>query len=377
MNLNFQYGYATGTEPNELTNVCLRNIHLPPSEHTLGFLYATDALATQLPEIIQQLQDKTGIRHWIGTLGTAIACTQLELYDRPALVIMVGEFPINSFRVLPLTTTKNTLALDNLQPWIADQQACVGIIHGDPTQPDTPILIENLSDTLGGGFFTGGLTSSQNEPLQIADTISSGGISGALFSSHIEIITGHSQGCSTMGGYHTITRSQGNLISTLDNRPALDILKEAAGEVLSRDLNKMGGYIFVGLPVQASDTGDYMVRNLIGIDPERKMIAIGDIARESSAIVFCRRDGNTAREDMLKMLNSLKKRSEGKVIAGGVYHSCLGRGRHQFGDDSAELKLISHVLGDFPLVGFFANGEIFHNRIYAYTGVLTLFLSQP
>ena len=54
--------------------------------------------------------------------------------------------------------------------------------------------------------------------------------------------------------------------------------------------------------------------------------------------------------------------------------SCLARGPALFGDDSQELKTIRDALGDFPLVGFFANGEISHNRLYGYTGVLTLFL---
>jgi small ligand-binding sensory domain FIST len=59
---------------------------------------------------------------------------------------------------------------------------------------------------------------------------------------------------------------------------------------------------------------------------------------------------------------------------GGIYYSCLGRGASLFGPDSSELKMIRDRLGDFPLVGFFCNGEISHNRLYGYTGVLTLFV---
>jgi small ligand-binding sensory domain FIST len=135
----------------------------------------------------------------------------------------------------------------------------------------------------------------------------------------------------------------------------------------------VSGYIFAGLPVPGSDTGDYLVRNLIGIDPSEKLLAIGDNLEDDVPIIFCRRDADTAREDMLRMLTDLKKRAGG-TIRGGVYYTCLGRGRNQFGDDSEELKMIRDQLGDFPLVGFFANGEISHNRLYGYTGVLTLFL---
>jgi small ligand-binding sensory domain FIST len=60
-------------------------------------------------------------------------------------------------------------------------------------------------------------------------------------------------------------------------------------------------------------------------------------------------------------------------IAGAVYVSCSGRGGPHFGGPSAELQWIRHALGDVPLVGFFAGGEIAHHHLYGYTGVLTVF----
>lgn len=372
----FYYGSAAGTDPNALANACLRNLGELDVQNSLGFIYASDALASQLEEILHHLKEKSGVQQWVGTLGHAVLHTNKEIYDRPALVIMLAELPADSFRVLPSISGQVVVHTLPLHAWIAQTRCQFGVIHGDPSNPSTPLLLSEVAENLEGGFFTGGLTSSHTQQLQIADDICSGGVSGVLFSSKLNVITGHTQGCSSLGSYHTITESQRNIIGKLDGRPALDVLKEEAGEVLSRDLKRMGGYIFVGLPVPNNDTGDYMVRNLVGIDEDQKLIAIGDHATESSSIVFCRRDGNTAKEDMLKMLEDLKRRSKGATILGGVYHSCLGRGRHQFGDDSEELKMISEVLGEFPLVGFFANGEIFHDRLYGYTGVLTLYLGE-
>jgi small ligand-binding sensory domain FIST len=88
--------------------------------------------------------------------------------------------------------------------------------------------------------------------------------------------------------------------------------------------------------------------------------------------MFCRRDANTAREDFSRMLAGLKQRLSAPP-RGGVYVSCLGRGAQLFGEDSQELEQIRDELGDFPLVGFYANGEVSQNRLYGYTGVLTLF----
>ena len=90
-------------------------------------------------------------------------------------------------------------------------------------------------------------------------------------------------------------------------------------------------------------------------------------------MMFCRRDAASAVEDMVQMLESIK---EGLFTRprGAVYYSCLGRGASLFGPNSEELTLIRQSLGDIPLVGFFCNGEISHDRLYGYTGVLTLFL---
>jgi small ligand-binding sensory domain FIST len=89
--------------------------------------------------------------------------------------------------------------------------------------------------------------------------------------------------------------------------------------------------------------------------------------------MFCRRDGQTARDDLARMLADLKRRATAP-IKGAVYFTCLGRGPNMFGAPSAELAAIKDELGDVPLVGFFCNGEISHNRVYSYTGVLSLFL---
>jgi small ligand-binding sensory domain FIST len=116
-----------------------------------------------------------------------------------------------------------------------------------------------------------------------------------------------------------------------------------------------------------------MVRNLVGVDPVHKLLAIGDVPQEGAKIMFCRRDYEAAMEDLERMLESMKSGLYAPP-RGGVYYSCIGRGASLFGNDAEELRTIRRVLGDFPLVGFFCNGEISHNRLYGYTGVLTLFL---
>jgi small ligand-binding sensory domain FIST len=123
-----------------------------------------------------------------------------------------------------------------------------------------------------------------------------------------------------------------------------------------------------------SDRADYVVRNLLGLDVQRDIVAVGSELRRGDPVMFVKRDGGTAQADLRRMLHDLLRRAEGRAIRGALYHSCVARGPNMFGSDSAELRTIEAVLGPVPLVGFFTNGEIFRNRLYSYTGVLTLFL---
>jgi small ligand-binding sensory domain FIST len=176
-----------------------------------------------------------------------------------------------------------------------------------------------------------------------------------------------------IGEKHRITRSDANVIIELDGRRALSVFKEDVGELLARDLKRIEGYIFAALPVRGSDTGDYMVRHIVGFDLSQELVGVSEIVETGQSIQFCRRDARAAEEDLVRMIGSLKRRANA-APRGAVYYSCVARGPHMFGEESNELRLIERELGDVPLVGFFCNGEISHNRLYGYTGVLTLFL---
>jgi small ligand-binding sensory domain FIST len=374
---SFKAACVTGQDWQAIADELRAALGPEPACASLGLLYITDALGPYLNNLLEALRSSTGVRDWVGTIGSGICYTGREIYDEPAAAVMLASLPDDSYRLIPAGIDALTDMLETNRNWIAEHAAHFGIVHGDPRNTHVPQLIESLSAELTPGFLVGGLSSASDDHYlqQIAGELYSEGLSGVLLSSAIPVISGLTQGCSPLAGKHTITRSEGNLLAELDGRPALDVFREDIGEVLSKDLSRVAGYIFAGLPVPGSDTGDYLVRNLIGIDPNEKLLAIGDILEDDAPIMFCRRDGGTAREDMLRMLRDIEKRAGGRIRA-GLYYSCLGRGRNQFGDNSEELKMISSQLGDFPLVGFFANGEISHNLLYGYTGVLTLFLEE-
>jgi small ligand-binding sensory domain FIST len=374
-NTSFKASCATGEHWQAVASNCLKQIGTEPSNANFGFLYITDALAPYLQPLLDEFRKHTGINDWIGTVGAGVCCSGREIYDEPAAAIMLATLPPDSYRLIPSGISELSDMLKDNQSWISGNSVHFGVVHGDPRNNHIAQIIESLSADLDPGFLVGGLTSGSNDSLmqQLAGEVGENGLSGVLFSSDIPVISGLTQGCTPLANKHIITRCDGNILAELDDQPALDVFKEDIGETLANDLSSVAGYIYAGLPVAGSDTGDYLVRNIIGIDPDEKLLAIGDNLENDATIMFCRRDGATAREDMLRMLGDLGKRARGQIKA-GLYYSCLGRGRNQFGEDSEELKIIRDQLGDFPLVGFFANGEISHNRLYGYTGVLTLFI---
>ncbi|MCB1803229.1 MAG: FIST C-terminal domain-containing protein [Gammaproteobacteria bacterium] len=363
--------HVTGSDWRDLCDRLLARLD-PDDSGQLAFLYIADEVAADSDRIVDYLRNHSHIPHWVGCVGLGLCSNGRETYEEPALAALITPLGNDDFRIIPTLVNDPSEWLSATAAWRAKSLASVAVVHGDPGSAQLPDQLVALSDGLQGGFLVGGIASASQLPVQIADRAVNGGVSGVLFSGTVAISTGLTQGCSLIGERHRVTRCQRNIIETIDDRPALDVFRESIGEELASDLNQVGGLIFVALPVNGSDTGDYLVRNLIGLDPERGLVAIGDLVEPGMEIQFARRDPDTARADLERMITHLKNRLAGPA-RGGLYFSCLGRGRHQFGDDSAEMKLVRELLGDVPLAGFYANGEISHNRLYGYTGVLTLF----
>ena len=352
---------------------CANSLGGNPIGDNLGFVYVTDELAANLSEIHAFLIKATGIRHWVGSVGLGICADSFEYFGRPAMAVMTASLPEDAFRVFPtLEGYPNGLDAE-AQDWIKKASPRFGIVHGDPNNPIIPDLLDELSD-VSSTFLVGGLTASQSQGNhQVAGSITGGGLSGVLFSPEVKVATGLTQGCEPIAESHLISDCVDNIIIGLDGRQALDVFNEDIGQEMSQDLNQVAGYIHAAIPIEGTDTGDYMVRNLIAIDPVRGWLAIGGLLEPGGRVMFVRRDPKSASADLKNMLTKLKHRLGGPP-RGGVYFSCLARGPSLFGEEGQEMSLIRENLGDMPLVGFYAGGEINNNRLYAYTGVLSLFL---
>ncbi len=345
--------------------------------YTLGFIYVTDNLAENLASILTYLRKETGIQHWVGSVGVGICAVasnnrygSAEYFDQGAMAVMAMALPTNAFQVLPTIESKFEELPSETLNWIDESGSLFGVVHGDPANVLVPSLIEELTAKTSG-FLVGGLTSSRTQSYQVADQVTSGGLSGVMFSPSLEVVTCLSQGCVPLEGSHLISDCIDNIVIGLDGRAALEVFKEDIGEELVADLAQVPGLVHAALPIEGSDTGDYLVRPLVGIDDERGWLAIGEHVETGQRIFFVRRDPLSAEIDMRNRLENLKKRF-GKKPRAALYYTCVGRGPSMFGIEGHELSIIEDVFSDVPLIGFFGNGEISYNRLYGYTGVLTL-----
>ncbi|HET9699926.1 MAG TPA: FIST C-terminal domain-containing protein [Burkholderiales bacterium] len=352
---------------------CIGQLGSAAAGANLGFVYASDAFAAELPEILTRLERTTGVAEWTGSVGVGISAPGREYHETPALSLLLGRFPEGSFRVFAIRDSGLPGFLREHGDWIRDTGCRFGVVHGDPTNPRLPALIGHVANAMSDGFLVGGLTSSRESHLQVAGKVTSGGLSGVLFAPEVAVATHLTQSCLPFGETHEITDCGGGVVATLDHRPALDVFSEEVGDILTRDLRQAARYIGAALPVPGSDTADYLVRNLVGFDPRRRLLAIGEALEPGQRVRFCRRDPVGARQDLERMLAELRGRV-GATPRGGLYFSCVGRGRHLFGDNSEELSFIEREFPGLPLAGFFCSGEISFNRLYGYTGVLALFL---
>jgi small ligand-binding sensory domain FIST len=315
----------------------------------LGVVYATDAFGDKLPAIVELLTERTGVNAWVGTVGFGVIANNQAYYDRPGLAVMLAPIKEREF------------ALFDCVPPPAPPGAStppVALVHMDPRSAGATDL---LTAARGDRFD------------QVAGMITDGGVSGVVFAPGVAAATGLSQGCAPIGPTRRITRVVENIITEIDGAPALDALRRDLTDagLPVENLRRMGGLIFAGFPVANSDTGDYVVANLVGVDDEKGWIAVAEDIGDHDSILFCRRDRIAAEADLTFMARRVRARAG--EVRGAIYVTCLARGPHTFASAKAEVALLQEALEDAPLVGFFANGEISQERLYRYTGVLTVF----
>jgi small ligand-binding sensory domain FIST len=177
-------------------------------------------------------------------------------------------------------------------------------------------------------------------------------------SGEIDVDTIVAQGCRPIGQPSFVTRCQRNVLFEIDGRPPLRVLEELYQTLGERDRELFRHSLFLGIVMNELQheyrQGDFLIRNLIGIDQEAGAIAVGAMLHEGMVVQYHLRDARTSAED----LESLLARYEVTEPGGSLLFSCLGRGVHLYGRPDHDTDLFRRRLGEVPLGGFFCNGEI-------------------
>lgn len=377
---------AAGADWRDATRAALAQLE-PRREQmaacTLGFLYITDALAGDAASILDLVRTVTGVKHWVGASGLGVCAGGQSFIDKPAVALMLGAFAPGSFSLFPAVDLDLSPATAALAPWLAENDPMLVLMHGDPLSDNDPAhTLAELAQAVGG-FAAGGLASGRGAHVQFADEAVQGGLSGAAFAAEVEVMTALSQGCAPMGTRHTITRCHENMVRELDGRPAFAVFAEelkalATAGGPSAEMEEGGtinirGEVHVAFPLPGREARDYLVRHALGIDPDEGWIAVAHPVREDMPMIFVHRDETTVRADLARTLLELRERvmrQQGDFAPrGGIYISCVAR--TAIGD---EMALVREIMGDIPLAGFYANGEIAGGHLYGYSAVMILFL---
>lgn len=408
----FPYAHAAHPQWNMAATLVLAQLRaqmaLPDAytAPTLALLYITDHYAAAAQEILEHLQAELPlVTDWSGTVGLGIVANNVEYWDEPAMAVMLLELPVDQYRVF-----------SGVAPLGLGFEADTALVHADGSTADLSDLIAEMAQRTHSGYLFGGLTSGRAENLQFAvggdgnisghggaSGVFTGGLSGVAWGAGVGVVSRITQGCMPVAPVRRVSAADHNMVLSLDGEPALDVMLRDLSISLDAPQEALDVVraTLVGLtgPPVASDlshnsvvratrnavqtrTGslgdDAVVRHIIGLDPARRGVAVASAVQEGAALVFCQRNAQAARVDLTRMCAEVRDEIESasgpaRHMAGAVYVSCTGRGGAYFGGPSAEMQVVRRALGDIPLVGFFAGGEIAHDRLYGYTGVLTVF----
>ncbi len=362
----FRVALALDEDPAAAVEAIARDLSAKGQGGSIGFVYATDKFKADLGAITDLLRERTGIANWVGTLGLGIIAGQHGVFNKPALAAMIGTWPQSDIKLFEEVSGK-------MAPPFGQQDfgLAKAIVHVDPRNQTFDELLQSLVEN-SGAYLVGGLTASRSRRFdQIAGKLTQGGVSGLFLGPEVDVTIGVAQGCVAIGPIRTISEAEDNLITKLDGGSPLKALLDDLSATDEESLRRVLQSLHVALPVAHSDTGDYVVRNLVTIDAEKGHIAIGERIEPGRKIFFCQRDRAAATKDLTFMVQKLKARAG--TIHGALYVSCCGRGPSVFESADAEVGLVQEGLGNVPLIGFYANGEIAGDRVYGYTGVLALF----
>jgi len=326
---------------------------------------------------------ETGGVPLIGCVAEAVAGGAREVESEPAVSLWLAADlgPVETFAMEYVRTTSGG-AFGGYR--FGHRPAGVHLMICDPFTFPADGLLAHLNDQRPGAVVMGGMASaalrSRQSQLFLGDRVLSRGAVGV----HLPQAEVHSlvaQGCRPVGDAYIITGAEGHVIQELGGRPPLTRLQEMAAALPGRDQELLGQGVLLGVVIDEYRTepgqGDFLIRGLVGADPESGAMAVGDEIQVGQTVQFHVRDAQSADEDLRRALERATAALGGRRPAGALLFTCNGRGSRMFSEPDHDAGLIATMLGDVPLAGFFCAGELGpvggQNFLHTFTASIALF----
>jgi len=357
----------------------------------LGFLFISSAYASEYPRLVPLILEKLPISVLIGSGGGGIigidADNQAqEIEGNPALSLTVAHLPGVNVQAFQISGDQIPDLDSAAQAWtdltgVSPEQQPNFILLADPFFSKVNDLLEGLDFAYPKAKKIGGLASAMAMGMQTGlfyhspdnqDTaLIREGMVGVALSGNIEVDAIVAQGCRPVGPQYQVTQGERNVLTEVAQveengveqaRPPLQALRELMNELSPEDQELAQNSLFLGIARDEFklelQQGDFLIRNLLGVDPKVGAIAVGDRLRPGQRIQFHLRDGNTSAEDLEVLLKQYQQQKQASSPVGALLFSCLGRGKELYGEPNFDSQLFREAVNQIPVGGFFCNGEI-------------------
>ena len=320
-------------------------------------LFASAAYADSYADLLREAAVRTGARELIGCSASGVIGVQRELEGVPALAALAVRLPAGSL-----------LNVRRLEPGDASElgwpRSDVNglLILADPFTTDVTALVSGLERAYPGVPLVGGLATGNPGVRQThifcGSEAAPGGavVLGLGGSATLRAVV--SQGCQPIGRPWTITEADGPIVRNIGNRPAYQVLAETVRSLEPEERQRAARNLLVGLAMDeyrsSFGRGDFLIRNLMAVDPSSGAIAIAGEPHVGQTLQFQIRDARAADEELRQMLSAVAPVSGSAALL----FACNGRGTGLFGAPDHDARTVADFLGPVPLAGLFCNGEI-------------------
>jgi small ligand-binding sensory domain FIST len=350
---------------------------------SLAVLFASAHFLGSADALVAAVAAQAGPVPLIGCVGEAVAGGAREVESEPAVSLWLGAGlgPVETF-AMDFVQTPSGGAYGGYQ--FPREAAGAHLMICDPFTFPADGLLAHLNQQRPGAVVMGGMASAalpaRQSRLFLDDRVRPGGAVGV----HLPGADVHSlvaQGCRPVGDPYIITRAEGNVILELGGRSPLARLQDMASALSSRDQELLARGLQLGVVIDEyrdqPGQGDFLIRGVVGADPESGAIAVGDEIQVGQTVQFHVRDAESADEDLRRALARESAALGGRSPAGALLFTCNGRGSRLFAGPDHDTGLIATMLGDIPLAGFFCAGELGpvggQNFLHTFTASIALF----